>query len=70
MTPERLLCPLISKPRFDLDYLFIDEAHKLSGKNSHVPFYCKVVDKLVHRKKKPDIIFALPNIPNRRSICG
>lgn len=66
MTPERLLYLLIAKPHFDLDYLFIDEAHKLSGKNSRAPFYYKVVDKLVHRQKKPHFIFASPNIPNPR----
>lgn len=64
MTPERLLYLLIAKPHFDLDYLFIDEAHKLSGKNSRAPFYYKVVDKLVRRQKKPHFIFASPNIPN------
>ena len=64
MTPERLLYLLIARPHFDLDYLFIDEAHKLSGKNSRAPFYYKVVDKLVHREKKPHFIFASPNIPN------
>lgn len=64
MTPKRLLYLLIAKPHFDLDYLFIDEAHKLSGKNSRAPFYYKVVDKLVHRQKKPHFIFASPNIPN------
>ncbi|WP_329886775.1 DEAD/DEAH box helicase [Pseudoramibacter sp. HA2172] len=64
MTPERLLYLLIAKPGFDLDYLFIDEAHKLSGKNSRAPFYYKVVDMLLHRKQKPHFIFASPNIPN------
>jgi hypothetical protein len=64
MTPERLLYLLIARPHFDLDYLFIDEAHKLSGINSRAPFYYKVVDKLVHRQKKPHFIFASPNIPN------
>ena len=64
MTPERLLYLLIAKPHFDLDYLFIDEAHKLSGKNSRAPFYYKVVNKLVRRQKKPHFIFASPNIPN------
>ena len=64
MTPERLLYLLIAKPHFDLDYLFIDEAHKLSGKNSRAPFYYKVVDKLIHRQKKTHFIFASPNIPN------
>ena len=64
MTPERLLYLLIARPHFDLDYLFIDEAHKLSGINSRAPFYYKVVDKLIHRPKKPHFIFASPNIPN------
>ena len=33
LTPERLLYLLISNPDLHVDYLFIDEAHKLSGKN-------------------------------------
>lgn len=70
MTPERLLYLLIAKPHFDLDYLFIDEAHKLSGKNSRAPFYYKVVDKFVHRQKKPHFIFASPNIPNPQVYLG
>ena len=41
LTPERLLYLLISKPELQIDYLFIDEAHKLSGKNSRGPFYYK-----------------------------
>ena len=66
MTPKRLLYLLISKPSFNLDYLFIDEAHKLLGKNSRAPFYYKVVDMLLQRTKKPHFIFASPNIPNPR----
>lgn len=64
LTPERLLYLLISNPNIELDYLFIDEAHKLSGKNSRGPFYYKVVDMLLKREKKPHFIFASPNIPN------
>lgn len=64
LTPERLLYLLISKPNIDIDYLFLDEAHKLSGKNSRGPFYYKVVDMLLKRQKKPHFIFASPNIPN------
>lgn len=64
MTPERLLYLLISKPDFTIDYLFIDEAHKISGRNSRGPFYYKVVDMLARRKPKPHFIFASPNIPN------
>ena len=64
LTPERLLYLLISKPDLQIDYLFIDEAHKLSGKNSREPFYYKTVDMLLKRKKKPHFVFASPNIPN------
>ena len=64
MTPERMLYLLIKKPDIHLDYLFVDEAHKLSGKNGRGPFYYKVVDMLLHRKDRPHFIFASPNIPN------
>lgn len=64
LTPERLLYLLISRPELQIDYLFLDEAHKLSGKNSRGPFYYKVVDMLLKRTKRPHFIFASPNIPN------
>lgn len=64
VTPERLLYLLISKPGLALDYLFIDEAQKLSGKNSRAPFYYQVVNILLARQTPPRIIFASPNIPN------
>ncbi|MCD7805580.1 MAG: DEAD/DEAH box helicase [Oscillospiraceae bacterium] len=64
LTPERLLYLLISKPELQIDYLFLDEAHKLSGKNSRGPFYYKVVDMLLKRSKRTHFIFASPNIPN------
>lgn len=63
-TPERLLYLLISNPLLEVDYLFVDEAHKLSGKNSRGPFYYKVVNMLLQKEKKPHFIFASPNIPN------
>lgn len=64
LTPERLLYLLISNPDLQVDYLFIDEAHKLSGKNSRGPFYYKIVDMLLQKEHKPHFIFASPNIPN------
>ena len=64
LTLERLLYLLISRPELQIDYLFLDEAHKLSGKNSRGPFYYKVVDMLLKRPKKPHFIFASLNIPN------
>jgi hypothetical protein len=64
LTPERLLYLLISNPSIDIDYLFVDEAHKNSSKDSRSPFYYKVVDMLNQRDNKPHMIFASPNIPN------
>lgn len=64
LTPERLLYLLNDKPDFVLDYLFIDEAHKMTGRNSRAPFYYSVVDELSRRTAKPKFIFASPNIPN------
>lgn len=64
MTPERLLYLLIKKPKMRIDYLFIDEAHKLSGKNSRAPFYYKVVDMLLQQNSQTHFVFASPNIPN------
>ena len=64
MTPERLLYLLISNPNFRIDYIFIDEAHKMTGRNSRAPFYYKTVDMLSQRKPAPHFIFASPNIPN------
>lgn len=64
LTPERLLYLLNDKADFVLDYLFIDEAHKMTGRNSRAPFYYSVVDELSRREIKPRFIFASPNIPN------
>lgn len=64
LTPERLLYLLLDKPNFRIDYLFIDEAHKISSKDSRSPFYYKVIDMLSKREHKAHVIFASPNIPN------
>ncbi|HAE43615.1 MAG TPA: helicase, partial [Clostridiales bacterium] len=64
MTPERMLYLMISNPSIEIEYLFVDEAHKISSNDSRSPFYYKVVDMLSRREKKPKMIFASPNIPN------
>lgn len=64
MTPERMLYLMISNPSIMIDFLFVDEAHKISSNDSRSPFYYKVVDMLSRREKKPKMIFASPNIPN------
>ncbi|MGL5973146.1 MAG: DEAD/DEAH box helicase [Oscillospiraceae bacterium] len=64
LTPERLLYLLISNPKIQIDYLFVDEAHKISSKDKRSAFYYKVVDMLASQTNKPHIVFASPNIPN------
>lgn len=64
LTPERMLYLLISNPKIHNDYLFVDEAHKISTKDKRSAFYYKVVDMLASQEKKPHIVFASPNIPN------
>ena len=64
MTPERLLYLMSDKKDFRLDYLFVDEAHKMTGRNSRAPFYYSVVDELCRKDNRPHFVFASPNIPN------
>jgi len=64
LTPERLLYTLMSYPEISIDYLFIDEAHKITEGDGRSAFYYKVTDMLVQRERKPHVILASPNIPN------
>jgi len=64
LTPERLLYLLIRHKNKDVDYLFIDEAHKITSKDKRSTFYYKNIDMLAQREKEPHVIFASPNIPN------
>lgn len=64
MTPERLLYLINSKPNTELQYLFIDEAHKICTEDSRSAFYYQLVDMLSKRTNKPLIYFSSPNIPN------
>lgn len=64
MTPERLFHLLVMKPYLNLDYIFIDEAHKISKNEGRTAFYYKIASMLLQRDKKPHFIFASPNIPN------
>lgn len=64
MTPERMLYLLILMRDIPIEYLFIDEAHKISKKDGRSTFYYKIVDMLLQREHKPHIIFASPNVPN------
>lgn len=64
VTPERFLYLLISQPDIAIDFLFIDEAHKISSKDKRSAFYYKVIGMLSNSGNETSIIFASPNIPN------
>lgn len=66
LTPERLLYLLMNHRDLIIDYLFIDEAHKLISADGRSSYYYKVIDFLSRRKnvKIPKIIFSSPNINN------
>lgn len=64
VTPERLLYILINYPDLKIDYLFVDEAHKISSGDKRSAFYYKVIEKMEERHNELHIIFASPNIPN------
>ncbi|EJL6720077.1 DEAD/DEAH box helicase [Vibrio alginolyticus] len=62
-TPERLLSYLSNLDNPKLDYLFVDEAHKIiSQKDSRSPLYYHAI--LQAEKKSVKLYFASPNIPN------
>ena len=64
MTPERLLHMLIGMPKIRIDFLFVDEAHKISDRGGRSAYYYEVVTHLSKLKEMPTVIFASPNIPN------
>lgn len=64
MTPERLHHMLIEQDPIDVDFLFIDEAHKISDRGGRASYYFKVLEQLGKQRKLPTIIFASPNVPN------
>lgn len=62
-TPERLISYFMDKDNPKIDYLFVDEAHKLlSKKDTRTPLlYHSLV---LAKRKSVNIFFASPNIPN------
>lgn len=64
MTPERLLHMMIERENIQIDFLFIDEAHKISARGGRSTYYFKVLTQLGKRQSLPTVIFASPNIPN------
>lgn len=62
-TPERLVAYLANGDNPKLDYLFIDEAHKIiAPKDSRSPLYYHAI--LQAERKSVKLFFASPNIPN------
>lgn len=62
-TPERLISYLSEPSNPKIDYLFIDEAHKIvSEKDTRSPLYYHAV--LQAERKSVKLYFASPNIPN------
>ena len=63
LTPERLYYALLKQPTITLDYIFIDEAHKISDKDKRSVVYYKILDMLKIRDNT-HIYFSSPVIPN------
>jgi len=64
MTPERMHHLLIERPDMNIDFVFVDEAHKISERGGRGSYYYKVIPQLRRLEKPPTVIFASPNIPN------
>lgn len=64
MTPERLLHMMIERENIRIDFLFVDEAHKISARGGRSSYYYKVLTQLGKMQELPTVIFASPNIPN------
>lgn len=70
MTPERLLHMMIGMPKIKIDFLFVDEAHKISDRGGRSAYYYKVIAQLSKMKEMPTVVFASPNIPNPEVYLG
>lgn len=67
MTPERLLYLLILMKDIPIEYLFIDEAHKISKKDGRSAFYYKVVD-MLSQGAHLHTLFCVSEHPESRSL--
>ncbi len=64
MTPERLLHMMIERENIRIDFLFIDEAHKISARGGRSTYYFKVMTQIRKMQQLPTVVLASPNIPN------
>ena len=63
LTPECLYYALLKNPNMNFNYLFIDEAHKISDKDKRSITYYKILD-MLKNKSDVNIYFSSPIIPN------
>jgi len=64
LTPERLIYLLTQKSDTNIDFLFIDEAHKVASLQGRSGYYYQCVTLLRERNPKARIIYASPNVVN------
>lgn len=63
MTPEQLHHTICSNKAFHIDWLFVDEAYKISQKNNkRSAYYYDLIDEI--QRKTSHIIFSSPAVPN------
>lgn len=63
LTPERLYYSMLENPKLEFQYLFIDEAHKISGRDKRSITYYKILD-MLKNNNNVRIYFSSPVIPN------
>lgn len=63
LTPERLYYSLLKNPKLQFRYIFIDEAHKISGNDKRSIIYYKILD-MLKTNDNTHIYFSSPVIPN------
>ncbi|MFC8770862.1 DEAD/DEAH box helicase [Bacillus cereus] len=65
LTPERLLSYLSEENNPRIDYLFVDEAHKLTSENDYrsITLYLSI-EKTLKRYRGINVFFASPNVSN------
>ena len=63
LTPERLYYSILENPDLKFQYLFIDEAHKISSRDKRSITYYKILD-MLKNNDNVRIYFSSPVIPN------
>lgn len=63
LTPERLYYSILENPELRFQFLFIDEAHKISSKDKRSIIYYKILD-MLKGSNDVRIYFSSPVIPN------